>query len=290
VVEPLDLLFEAPGLPAFDLPAELGDVYGGSLGFEEPCFYTNFVSTIDGVVAIPYLDQSSKLVSGDSETDRFVMGLLRACADVVLIGSGTLRASPRSLWTAQRVYPAAGAAFAELRRRLGRPPEPELAVLTVRRRLGRPPEPELAVLTGTGSIDPAHPAIAAGAVVLTTERGAAALHGRLPASATAIALGPEDTPDPRAAVDALHARGHRLILSEAGPHVFGSLLEAGVVDELFLTLSPLLGGRPAAGERLALVEGAEFLPAEAVAGRLTSIRRQKAHLFIRYRLEESAGD
>jgi len=273
VVEPLDLLFEAPGLPAFDLPAELGDVYGGSLGFEEPCFYTNFVSTIDGVVAIPYLDQSSKLVSGDSETDRFVMGLLRACADVVLIGSGTLRASPRSLWTAQRVYPAAGAAFAELRRRLGRPPEPELAVLT-----------------GTGSIDPAHPAIAAGAVVLTTERGAAALHGRLPASATAIALGPEDTPDPRAAVDALHARGHRLILSEAGPHVFGSLLEAGVVDELFLTLSPLLGGRPAAGERLALVEGAEFLPAEAVAGRLTSIRRQKAHLFIRYRLEESAGD
>ncbi len=272
-VEPLDLLFEAPGLPAFDLPAELGDIYGGSLGFEEPCLYANFVSTLDGVVAIPFLDQSSKLISGDSETDRFVMGLLRACADVVLIGSGTLRASPRSRWTAERVYPAAGAAFAELRRRLGRPPEPELAVLT-----------------GTGSIDPAHPAIAAGAVVLTTEQGAAALHGRLPAPSTAIALGSGDKPDPRAAVAALHERGHRLILSEAGPHVFAGLLEAGLVDELFLTLSPLLGGRPAAGERLALVEGAEFLPAEGLAGRLASIRRQEAHLFLRYRLAESAEE
>ncbi len=272
-MEPLDLLYEAPELPAFDLPAELADVYGGSLGFQEPCLYANFVSTVDGVVAIPSLDQSSKLISGDSETDRFVMGLLRACADVVLIGSGTLRASPRSRWTAQRVYPAAGAAFAELRRRLGRPPEPELAVLT-----------------GTGSIDPVHPAIAAGAVVLTTEQGAAALHGRLPASSTAIALGSGDKPDPRAAVGALHARGHRLILSEAGPHVFGSLLELGLVDELFLTLSPLLGGRPPAGERLALVEGAEFLPTERVAGRLASVRRQRAHLFLRYRIEESPED
>lgn len=269
-MEPLELLYEDPELPALDLPAELQDVYGGSLGFDEPCLYANFVSTVDGVVAIPSLVQSSKLISGDSDPDRFVMGLLRACADVVLIGSGTLRASPRSRWTPERVYPAAGAAFAELRRRLGRPPEPQLAVLT-----------------GSGAIDPAHPAIAAGAVVLTTEQGAATLRGRLPASSTLIALGTGDAVDPRAAVDALHARGHRLILSEAGPHVFGSLLEWGLVDELFLTLSPLLGGREAASERLALVEGTELLPAERVAGRLASVRRQRAHLFLRYRIEKA---
>jgi len=269
-VEPLELLYEDPELPAFDLPAELQDFYRGSLGFQEPCLYTNFVSTVDGVVAIPSLVQSSKLISGDSESDRFVMGLLRACADVVLIGSGTLRGSPRSRWTPERVYPAAGAAFAELRRRLGRPPEPELAVLT-----------------GSGSIDPAHPAVAAGAVVLTTEQGAAILRGRLPASSTLIAVGTGNEVDPRAAVDALHARGHRLILSEAGPHVFGSLLESGLVDELFLTLSPLLGGRHAAGERLALVEGTEFLPTELVAGRLASVRRERAHLFLRYRIEKT---
>lgn len=267
-MEPLELLYEDPELPAFDLPDELRDVYGGSLGFQEPCLYANFVSTLDGVVAIPSLVQSSKLISGDSESDRFVMGLLRACADVVLIGSGTLRGSPRSRWTPERVYPAAGAAFAELRRRLGRPPEPELAVLT-----------------GSGAIDPAHPAIAAGAVVLTTEQGAATLHGRLPATSTLIALGTGNEVDPRVAVDALRARGHRLILSEAGPHVFGSLLESGLVDELFLTLSPLLGGRKTAGERFALVEGTALLPTERIAGELASARRQRAHLFLRYRIE-----
>jgi len=269
-VEPLELLHEDPELPAFDLPSELQDFYGGSLGFQEPCLYANFVSTVDGVVAIPSLVQSSRLISGDSESDRFVMGLLRACADVVLIGSGTLRGSPRSRWTPERVYPAAAAAFAELRRRLGRPPEPELAVLTA-----------------SGTIDPAHPAVVAGAVVLTTEQGAAILRGRLPASSTLIAVGTGNEVDPRAAVDALHARGHRLILSEAGPHVFGSLLELGLVDELFLTLSPLLGGRLADGERLALVEGTEFLPAERVAGGLASARRQRAHLFLRYRIEKA---
>lgn len=269
-MEPLELLHEDPELPAFDLPSELQDFYGGSLGFQEPCLYANFVSTVDGVVAIPSLVQSSKLISGDSESDRFVMALLRACADVVLIGSGTLRGSPRSRWTPERVYPAAGASFAELRRRLGRPPEPELAVLT-----------------GSGSIDPAHPAVAAGAVVLTTEQGAAALRGRLPAASTLIPLGTGNEVDPRAAVDVLHARGHRLILSEAGPHVFGSLLESGLVDELFLTLSPLLGGRLAPSERLALVEGTELLPAVRVAGRLASVRRRRAHLFLRYRIEKT---
>ena len=63
-------------------------------GFEEPRLFANFVASADGVVAIPSLPQSNKLIAGGSAADRFVMGLLRACADVVVIGSGTLLASP----------------------------------------------------------------------------------------------------------------------------------------------------------------------------------------------------
>ena len=45
------------------------------IGFEEPCLYANFVETADGVVAIPALPQSNKLIAGGSLADRFVMGL-----------------------------------------------------------------------------------------------------------------------------------------------------------------------------------------------------------------------
>ena len=56
---------------------------------------------------------------------------------------------------------------------------------------------------------------------------------------------------------------------------------AGLVDELFLTLSPVLAGR-GGGERLSLVEGVELLPDRRVDGRLLGIRRGGSHLFLRY--------
>jgi riboflavin biosynthesis pyrimidine reductase len=254
----VQVLLEAEGLPELDLPEELRERYGGPLGFAEPRLVANFVSTLDGVVAI------QGHVPGGGETDRFVMGLLRACADVVLLGSGTLQAWPRLLWTPDRVFPAAADGFAELRRRLGKPPAPELAVLTA-----------------TGSLNVDHPALEAGAVVLTTEEGAARLRGSLPAASSVVELAGRGAVDPRAAVQALRERGHSLILSEAGPHVFGSLLAAGLVDELFLTLAPLLAGR-ALEQRLALVEGVELPP---LAARLLSARRDGGHLFLRYALE-----
>jgi riboflavin biosynthesis pyrimidine reductase len=262
----LELLYEQQGLPRVDLPAELVEAYGGSLGFDRPRLYANFVSTVDGVVAIPELPQSNKLISDGSESDRFVMGLLRAFADAVLIGAETFRASPRALWTAERAFPATAEGFAELRRRLDRPALPERVVLT-----------------GTGSVPPSHPLFAAGALVLTTEAGAGRLDGRLPATSTIVSLGDSGTIDLPAAVAALRTRGHELILSEAGPHMFGSLLEAGLVDELFLTVSPLIAGRDAA-ERLGLVEGFEALPEERLGGRLLSARRDGDHLFLRYEL------
>lgn len=52
-LEPLEVLYDAGGLPAFDLPDELAAGYGGPLGFAEPRVVANFVATLDGVVAMP---------------------------------------------------------------------------------------------------------------------------------------------------------------------------------------------------------------------------------------------
>lgn len=266
-LQPLDVLFEADDLPTFDLPAELRRLLGGDLGFDEPRIYANFVSTLDGVVAIPSIPGSNALISAGSEADHFVMGLLRAFADVVLIGAGTLRESPSGTWRPEKVYPPAGEAFAELRRRLGRTDAPVVAILS-----------------GRGSIDPSHPVLETGALVLTSEPGATRLSGRLPSAASVVPLGKSTTVDPHLVVSALRDRGHRLILSEAGPHTFGALLAAGVADELFLTLSPLLAGDAGSGSRLRLVEAADLASLD-VRGRLLSLRRLGAHVFLRYELK-----
>lgn len=266
MLEPLDVIYEAEDLPAFPLPPELGALYGGTLGFEEPRLFSNFVSTIDGVVSIPSLPRSVQMIGSASTADRFLMALLRSTANALLIGASTFRASREARWTAEGMYPPAAPAFAELRRRLG---------------YGGPPE--LAVMTAGGELEPTHPALEAGALVLTTDRGAARLRGRLPNASAVQSLGA--TSDPRAAVDLLRARGHRLILSEGGPTLHGALVASGLVDELFLTLSPILAGQSVGSERLALVEGAELLPHSPVGGRLLGVRRDGAHLFLRYELE-----
>ncbi len=270
-MNPLELLYEADGMPAFDLPEELEQLYGGVFGLAPPLLFANFVETLDGVVAIRSEPRTNRLVSGDSEADRFVMGLLRACADSVLLGSGTLHGSPTSVWTAERAYPDGADAFAELRRRLGLAPDPELAVLTAR-----------------GALEPGHPALERGAVVLTTKEGASRCRGRLSEAVEVVVLAGEASVDPAEAVAVLRERGRRSILSEAGPHVFGSLLAAGLVDELFLTVSPLLAGRSPLGERLGLVEGEELLPGRADPARLLGVRRDGGHLFLRYGLSSGA--
>jgi riboflavin biosynthesis pyrimidine reductase len=245
---------------------ELRRLYGGELGFDEPCVFANFVQTIDGVVAIPELPRSNALIAGESEADRFVMGLLRASADVVLVGSGTMLASPNGTWLPDRVYPPAAAEFAELRRRRGRPASPTIAFVTA-----------------GNSFDPGHPALENQAIVLTTERAAPKLRARVPAASEVVAVNDADQVDLRRALVLLRERGHSLILSEGGPTLFGSLLVAGLVDELFLTISPLLAGR-ALRPRLPLVEGIELLPDTTVALRLLSTRRHGSHLFLRHGL------
>ncbi len=263
----LELVWEASGLPDYRMPSGLVDLYGGELGFESPRLIANFVATIDGVVAIPSIPLSNRLIAASSSADRFVMGLLRACCDAVVIGSATLAASPNSLWTASRAFPDAADAFAELRRRLGRPPDPRLVVLSAR-----------------GLLDPTHPALAAGALVLTTDRGAARLEGALPEASSYLSLGSADTLAPERIVAAMREGGHDLILSEGGPHAIGPFFAAGLVDELFLTVSPLLLGRSLVDPRLSLVEGTDLLGVGSAAAQVLGIRRAGEHLFLRYGL------
>jgi riboflavin biosynthesis pyrimidine reductase len=262
-LEPFEVLFEELGLAAVELPGELRRLYGGDLGLREPCLYANFVSTVDGVVAIPAIRNSNAVIAAGSEADKLLMGVLRAFADVVLIGAGVLRAAPKGTWQPAAAYPPAAEAFAELRRRLGRSEGPVVAVLT-----------------GHGTNDPAHPVLEAGALVLTSEPGAAALEAELPPAATLITLSDDPVVDGRAVRDALLERGHRSILAEAGPHAFGSLLEAGAIDELFLTVSPTLAGDTGPGSRLHLVEAADLVPLHEL--RPVSLRRHGRHLFARY--------
>jgi riboflavin biosynthesis pyrimidine reductase len=257
----LELLWEKYGLPQRELPDELRTFYAGELGFAAPCVYANFVETLDGVVSIPELERSNALVADESEDDKFLMGLLRAFADVVLIGSGTLLASPKGRWRPAGVYPPGKQAFAELRTRLGKTEDPAVAVVT----------------TGA-SLDVTHPVLA-DALVLTTARGAAKLEGVVP---NVIAVTDGERVDLRVALRLLRDRGHSLVLAEAGPTTFGELLAQGLVDELFLTLSPVFAGRLAGRRRLGLVEGVELLPHARVSPRLLSLRRAGEHLFVRY--------
>jgi riboflavin biosynthesis pyrimidine reductase len=203
-------------------------------------------------------------VSGESEADRFVVGLLRACADVVLIGARTMLSAPQSLWRPERVYPAGADAFAELRSLRG------CAV-----------HPAVAVVTAGGSLDPAHPALEEGAIVLTTKQAAVTLRAAVPAAAEVVAVNAGDRVDLGLALAALRERGHGVILSEAGPTVFGQLLARRLVDELFLTISPLVAGRSAT-VRFAIVEGTELLPDATEPAELLSLRRSDDHLFLRY--------
>lgn len=265
-LNPLELLYESPGAAVSELTGPLERLYGGGLGFAGPTVYTNFVASLDGSVALAEIPGSNKLISGGSEADHFVMGLLRALADVIVVGSGTLRGSPTGTWSPARPHPDSASLFAELRRLRGHPERPELAILT-----------------GSGAVDVQHPALAERALILTSTIGAAQLRDRVPNATEVTVLGAEADIDPRMVLHALEERGHRLILFESGPHTFGRFAAAGLIDELFLTVSPLLTGG-SAQTRLSLVEGVEPGSDGLVRSELLSLRRHRDHLFVRYGL------
>jgi riboflavin biosynthesis pyrimidine reductase len=233
---PIELLFEREGLPVFGLDAALAASYGGDFGLARPGLYGNFVSPVDGVVAVQGDEESGHVVSGDDEPDRFIMGLLRASVDAVLIGAGPFRKGDGDLWHPETVFPAAAEPFAGLRRKLGLRPHPLLVVVTA-----------------SGHMDVAQPALR-DALIITTLQGETRLRGTLPADARIHAFDAHHMSG-RSMVDFLYAQRLEVILAEGGPTLVGQLLEEDLIDELFLTTSPCLFGRRLGDERKSLVEG-----------------------------------
>jgi riboflavin biosynthesis pyrimidine reductase len=263
-LQPFEVLYEAD-VHAYKLPADLHHLYG-RLGFATPIVYSNFVASVDGVVTLGSKPSAGSIISGKYPADRFLMGLLRACADAVVIGAGTLRATPGHLWTPAHVYPELATEFTSLRSALGRAPEPRLVVIT-----------------SSGDIDATHAALVKGALVVTTDDGAEVCGRKLPAGCEVIAMGKGANVDLREALAALRVRGLEVILTEGGPHLVGQLIEGGLLEEAFLTISPVIAGRNAE-QRLGMVEGVELLPKVGVWGALLSARRHGDYLFLRYRM------
>ncbi|NJD28273.1 MAG: hypothetical protein FIA92_08240 [Chloroflexi bacterium] len=280
----LELLWEA--LPADraeirggGLPPELARRYGGPLlvGLrpDRPTVIANLVSTIDGIVALgPGELSGGRVVSGSHEPDRFVMALLRALADVVLVGAGTLRQSSSQRWTAEHLQPKLAPAFEDWRRAMGLAPRP----MTV-------------IVTTSGDIPVEHPGLTSPdirVVVATSLDGARRLAHRgltdnisLEVLGGAGALDGASSLDAAAIVELVGRLGARVALAEGGPHALGELVGADLVDELFLTVSPQLVGR-ADPARLGLVEGVAVPPGSRWQ-ELASVRRSTDHLFLRYR-------
>jgi riboflavin biosynthesis pyrimidine reductase len=266
MIDAFRVLAEDEDLPRWDVPDQLAELYGGAIGLDEPCVVANFIESLDGVVAVPRLPRSHAVIGDESEADRFVLALVRACADAVVVGSGTLLASPQGTWRIDRAYPPAAEALVELRVRRGRSEQPLVVVVT----------------TGA-SLDPAHPVLESGALVLTTDGAASRLRALVPAATEVVSVNEGDTVDLARGLEVLRARGCPVVLTEAGPSMFGSLVASRLVDELFLTVSPVLAGR-AESARPGLVEGVELVPQTRVAGRLRSVRAHGSHLFLRYGL------
>lgn len=264
-METLQVLLDEAG-EAGGLPEALRTVYGSDLALADDQVYANMITSLDGVAALAAARGAGPTLRGDCDADRFVMGLLRALADALLIGAGTLRADRNHLWTAAYV----DRQHADDYRSWGRP------------------DPRLVVVTASGALDPAERALQAGALVITTDAGARRLGNRLPAACTVRSLG-ATAPSGRMILDAVRAEGHRRILTEGGPTILSRLVTDRMLDELFLTVAPVLAGRRSGDGRLGLVEGGTFLPDAGRWARLLSLRRAGSHLFLRYSLRGSGG-
>ena len=204
------------------------------------------------------------------------MGLLRAAADTVMVGAGTLRAAPDHLWTAAYIYPPLAGSYQELRTALGKPGPP----LNV-------------VVTASGEIDLGRRVFQSGEVpvlIVTTVRGSSRIRGQeLPPSVHVAAVEGAGRLSGRAVLDAVgHFRASDLILVEGGPQFMGSLFAEQCLDALFLTLAPQIAGRDGSVERPGLVAGQIFAPGQPLWGRLAGVKRGGSHLFLRYAFESAA--
>ncbi|HWN35336.1 MAG TPA: pyrimidine reductase family protein [Pseudonocardia sp.] len=187
---------------------ELAEVYAYPEPRDRPYLRMNFVASADGAATAGGV---SKGLS--SPPDRQVFGLLRELAEVILVGAGTARA--------------------ENYRGARRPS----------RVTGRPPR--IAVVTASAQLDPAAPLFTDTEVpplILTAESAPAANRRRLADAGAEVLALPGDRVAPAHVLATLAERGLYRVLCEGGPHLFGELLAADVVDELCLTVAPILAG------------------------------------------------
>ncbi len=272
---PLETLMDTAAGPEVALPPELRRLYGPlrlPSCSDRPYVISNFVSTLDGVVSLNTPGYTGGApISGYSVHDHVVMGILRALADAVIVGAGTLRGSQHHLWTAEHIYPPLAEPYAELRSARGEPPEP----LNV-------------VVTASGALDLELPVFQSGCVpvlIVTSERGAAGLRGeRLPEWVRVAVAGPMGPFDASGILQSLGLDRNAVVLVEGGPRLLGDFLSAGLIDEQFLTLAPQIAGRDSTIDRPGLVAGTLFAPSRQLWAELVSVKRGGSHLFLRYAL------
>ncbi|MCC7326847.1 MAG: pyrimidine reductase family protein [Burkholderiales bacterium] len=184
----------------------------------------NFIASLDGAAT-----HEGRTRGLNNEDDKRVFDLLRMLSDVVLVGAGTLRAE----------------GYQELR------VEDPAAAWRVEH--GLPAQPVLAVVSGELNLRPEMAAFARAPVrpIIFTHRHPTVEKEQDLSRVADVTVCGDASLDPRTMLAALAQRGLRQVLCEGGPHLFGTLIEADCVDELCLTLSPVLengaAGRIVAG-------------------------------------------
>lgn len=250
---PLEPLLPAgPPLTAAQLVEELGFWERAGEPPPRPRVLLNMVSSLDGRAT---LEGRSGQLSGPA--DRELFHALRAAVDAVLVGAGTVRTERYGRMIA------------------------DASVRTRRAERGLPEEPLACIVSGRADLDADVPLLsrAEAQVVLLTCSQARLLDA---SAHLDYVRQPGEKLDLAAALQELTKRfGVQLVLCEGGPHLAGELLAAGLVDELFLSLSPqLAGGEPATGLGLRIVAGAELVP--PAPAQLRGVLREGSTLFLRY--------
>lgn len=271
---PLESLYEVERGGDLSLPSELATLYGHLQFPAHPgrlYIIGNFVTTLDGVVSLNLPGHTGGGdISGFNQHDRLVMGLLRAIADAVIVGAGTLRSVPSHRWTAAYIYPPLAEAYQQLRTSLGKSAPP----LNV-------------IVTEQGNVNLDLPVFQSGEVpvlIVTTRHGRDRIHAQdISPSVQVSAIESAGPLSARAILEAVsRVRQSDMILVEGGPQLMGDFFAERYLDELFLTLAPQIAGRDGDVERPGLVAGKTFAPEHPLWGRLISVRRGESHLFLRY--------
>lgn len=229
------------------------DVYG-DLGFpsaprDRPWVYTNFVQSLDGITSLLGEYASGQYIS-QSHADRWLMDLLRAHADGLLMGMATLSEERRLRGPESR-----GIVFQVV----------DPAMQALRHRLGKGRERNIFITRGI-DLDLSQFKVFDGdlvdAAVVTSQAGAERIRATGSHSHVAIIeAGSGETLDLPRAIGKLRTElGIKHLLCEGGPTLYGSLARADLIDEKFLTVSPIEVGQLVPSEQKRLPQEEKLVP------------------------------